>query len=92
MHPNETSTYGTNPQTITRSRGDFFYVNITIAEDIRTDMAKQDIKNAKRDTIDHIHNPVSKPTLILVQQERNTSHQMCTSLRIVIQKLRHYNQ
>ena len=55
-------------------------------------MAKQDIKNEKRATIDHAHKPANKPNLSLVQQGHNTSYQMGTSLRRAIQHLRHDNQ
>ena len=62
----------------------FFDTNITIAEDTRTSMAKNDLTNAKRVTIDNAHEPSIKPAPSLMQQGRNLSYRKGTSLRRAI--------
>ena len=55
-------------------------------------MAKNDLTNAKRVTIDNAHNPSNKPAPSLMQRGRNLSYRMGTSLRRAIQHLQYDNQ
>ena len=70
----------------------FFDSRITLAEDERTDMAKQDAKNGKRITIDNAHKQQDRPTQTLMQRGRNAGYRMGTSLRRAIQHLTYTNQ
>ena len=55
-------------------------------------MAKQDLINVNRITIDNAHKPYNKPAPSLMQWGRNLSYRMGTSLHRAIQHLQHDNQ
>ena len=44
----------------------YFYTNITVSEDEHTSMAKRDVTNTKRATIDAAHEPTTKPLSTLI--------------------------
>ena len=63
-----------------------------MSEDERRCMAKQDLKNAKRVTIDAAHEPTKNPTSTLPQGGSNTGYSMTTSLRWGLLKIRYDNK
>ena len=66
--------------------------NITRAEDTRTQMAKNDLINNKRVAIDTAHTTVIKSAPSLMQQGRNLSYNMGTTIRKAIQHVKYDNQ
>ena len=63
-----------------------------MAKDTRTENAKNDRTNKKKVSIDATHTATAKSQPSLLQQGRNLSYKMGTSLRKAIQHLQYTNQ
>ena len=67
---------------------DLFLNNrITITEDERTVLAKNDTTYAKCNTIDYAHITQDKPSIVLVQHGCNTAYSMCLAFNRMLKKL-----
>ena len=76
-----------------RKSDDLFLNNsITITEDERTNLAKNDANNAKCKTINSAHVTQDKPNIGLVQSGRNTAYSMSSAINWTIKKFNNTKQ
>jgi hypothetical protein len=63
-----------------------------LAEDERTEMAKNDKSNARRVAIDTTHSTPTKPKTFLLQQSKNLGRMLSAATRRLVRKITNSNQ